>query len=282
MNETIELDRYFERIGYPGPRTPTLNVLHALTAAHSQAIPFENIDVLLGRPIRLEPQALQQKMVAERRGGYCFEQNGLLLAVLTQLGFAARALAARVRLGQPDRRIATQRTHMLIEVLLDGQPWITDVGVGAASLTAALRLHDGPEQTTPHDRRRLQRQGERWYHQMRRGPDWVDVVEFTLEDAPAIDRTVANWYTSTHPDSVFRHGPRVALAQPGGVRLTLTADHVTRREADGTEQRQPIDGSDALIDVLQRVFGIVLPPGTRLAPGHGGWMASDGSAGPHA
>ena len=84
MNETIELDRYFERIGYPGPRTPTLNVLHALTAAHSQAIPFENIDVLLGRPIRLEPQALQQKMVAERRGGYCFEQNGLLLAVLTR------------------------------------------------------------------------------------------------------------------------------------------------------------------------------------------------------
>ena len=66
MNETIELDRYFERIGYPGPRTPTLNVLHALTAAHSQAIPFENIDVLLGRPIRLEPQALQQKIL--RRG----------------------------------------------------------------------------------------------------------------------------------------------------------------------------------------------------------------------
>lgn len=256
----IELARYLARIGLAGPCPPTPETLHALTAAHAQAIPFENIDVLLGRAIRLEPAALFDKLVRHRRGGYCFEQNGLLLAVLQQLGFDVRPLGARVRLGQPDRRVPTQRTHMLLEVRVDGVAWITDVGVGAASLTCALRLQPDVEQPTPHETRRLQREAGRWYHQIRRAGAWIDVYEFTEEELPLIDRQVGNWYTSTHPDSVFRRRLTIARAAPDGVRWTLANLHLSQHQNDGSEQRETLGSVPALREVLDRHFGIDLPP----------------------
>src|ERR1700704_2407859 len=106
-----DLDAYFARIGYTGPRTPTLEVLQAITAAHTRSIPFENLDVLMGVPIHLEVDALFQKLVHGRRGGYCFEQNGLLFHVLGELGFHAVLLSARVRLLRP-RDFIPPRTHV--------------------------------------------------------------------------------------------------------------------------------------------------------------------------
>lgn len=106
MSAAIDLDRYLARIGCPGPHAPTLDSLQAITAAQVQGIPFENIDVRLGRPIPLEPEAVFDKLVTRGRGGYCYEQNGLLLAALRQLGFEVRPLGGRVRLAQPDRRSA--------------------------------------------------------------------------------------------------------------------------------------------------------------------------------
>src|SRR4051812_30275357 len=97
----MDLDAYFSRIGLRGPRAATLETLDELTRAHSSAIPFENLDVLLGRPIDLRPEALFDKLVTRGRGGYCFEQNGLFLAVLEQLGFRVAPLSARVRLDRP-------------------------------------------------------------------------------------------------------------------------------------------------------------------------------------
>src|SRR5699024_51823 len=140
--------------------------------------PFENIGVLMGRPIHLEPGRLYRKLVTDRRGGYCFEQNGLFLAILSQLGFSAQPLRAAVRLGTPDRSVAVRHTHMAIEVQIGSQTWITDVGVGSASLTQALRLADGIEQRTPHDTRRLEYADGQWFHQVRRSGEWVDVYEF--------------------------------------------------------------------------------------------------------
>src|ERR1700759_4729050 len=95
---TFDLERYFDRIGYSGPRAPTLTVLSALTSAHTRTIPFENLDVLLGRRIRPDVKARFQKLIVDRRGGYCFEQNGLFLHVLHTPGFDARAHSARVRI----------------------------------------------------------------------------------------------------------------------------------------------------------------------------------------
>lgn len=264
MDEDIDLDGYFQRIGYAGPRQPTLAVLRALTAAHAQSIPFENVDVLRRLPIALDGRSLYRKLVVDRRGGYCFEQNGLFLAVLLRLGFAVRALGARVRLAVPDRAIVPGRTHMLIEVRFGDTRWLTDVGVGAATLTAPLRFVADRVQATPHDPRRLQRDGARWFHQIRRADAWVDVYEFTDDEMPLADRRVANWYTSTSPASHFHDQLTVALARPAGVRVTLKDRVFTRRAADGTATARELDGDAELLRVLRDEFGIALPAGTRL------------------
>ncbi|MFA7527544.1 MAG: arylamine N-acetyltransferase [Ottowia sp.] len=191
------------------------------------------MDVLLGRPVSLEPAAVFNKLVVRRRGGYCFEQNGLLLQVLRQLGFDACALGARVRLRITDRSILPRRTHMLIAVTLDGSCWLTDVGAGAASLTQALRLVPDREQRTPHDRRRLVHEDRQWFQQIWRDGQWADVYQFTLDDFPAVDRDVANWYTSTHPADSFSQELMVALARPGGGRTTLRDGEFTFHHHDG-------------------------------------------------
>ncbi len=263
VGEDIDLDGYFQRIGYAGSRQPTLAVLGALTAAHAQSIPFENLDVLLRRPVRLEDPALYCKLVRDRRGGYCFEQNGLLLAVLCRLGFAARPLGARVRLAVPDRTITPGRTHMLIEVRIGDADWLTDVGVGAASLTAPLRLVADREQVTPHDVRRLQRDGQRWFHQVRRAGAWVDVYEFTTADMPLADRRIANWYTSTSPETHFYAQLVVALAKPHGVRATLNNNVLTVRARDGSATERELRHHAELLDVLRGEFGIVLAADAR-------------------
>src|SRR5947207_634174 len=112
----IDLDAYFRRIGYAGPRAPTVEVLAAVQKHHLDAIPFENLDVVLKRPIRLDPESLQRKLVAGRRGGYCFESNGLLFHVLRAMGFRNTALAARVLFERPNEMQMPPRSHMLQRV----------------------------------------------------------------------------------------------------------------------------------------------------------------------
>ncbi|HEU0195767.1 MAG TPA: arylamine N-acetyltransferase [Nevskiaceae bacterium] len=264
MFEAIDLETYFARIGYTGARAPVLAVLHAITQAHTESIPFENLDVLLGHRIRLEPQALFAKLVTAHRGGYCFEQNGLLMQALMQLGFVVRPLSARVRLGTSDHSFVPPRTHMLLEVQLDGDTWLTDVGVGSASLTRALRFVADVEQPTPHESRRLVRADDRWFHQILRGGQWSDVYEFTGETMPFIDREVASWYVSTHPDSHFRREMLVARALPGGQRVTLLGRELKFWDVKtGVPSCTAVSAAE-LPSVLRRHFGIELPADARL------------------
>jgi N-hydroxyarylamine O-acetyltransferase len=260
--DLVELDRYFARIGYDGPREPTLPVLHAITAAHTHAIPFENLDVLLGRPIDLNVGAVFQKLVVDRRGGYCFEQNGLLLEVLGHLGFDVAPLSARVRLQRP-RDFTPTRTHVFLRVELGDESWVTDVGVGALSLTSAVRLVPDVDQPTPHDARRFVREGTRWFHQVRFDSDWSDVYEFTLEEMPLVDREVANWFTSAHPRSHFKDRLMVARAAPGGRRFTLLDDELTVRQRDGRAEKRRVQTQEQLLDVLAGSFDLHFPVGTR-------------------
>jgi len=257
----IDLDAYFARIGYRGPRTATLETLHALASAHIQAIPFENLDVLLGRPIDLAPSAIERKLIHDRRGGYCFEQNSLFLEVLTQLGFHARPLSARVRYQLP-RDHTPARTHLLVRVELD-ESWLADVGIGGMSPTAALRLADPDLQPTPHEPRRLLRENDLVYHQIQIGAEWHDLYDFTLEEMPLIDRIVANWYTSTHPDSHFKARLTVARALPDGGRVTLRNRELTIRRRDGRAEHHLVASPDELLAVLAEHFGLHFPPGTR-------------------
>ena len=259
----IDLDAYFARIGYAGDTAPTLATLHGIVRAHAHAIPFENLDVLLGRRIGLGPADLAAKLVTARRGGYCFEQNGLLLLVLGALGFAARPISARVRYQRP-RDYMPPRTHLFVRVELGGEPWLADVGVGSMSLTSAIRLAEIGEQPTPHEPRRLIREAGVLYHQARLGETWHDVYETTLEEMPPIDREVANWFTSAHPDSHFKSRLVVARALPEG-RLSLLNRELTRRAPDGTAQTRVLTSPDELLAVLRDEFGLAFAPETRFA-----------------
>src|SRR6266545_3908407 len=143
MQVGFDLAAYCTRIGYDGALAPTRVVLEALHLAHATSIPFENLDVVLGRPIRLDLASLQAKVVAGGRGGYCFEHNTLFAAVLETVGFRVTRLAARVRLGASTIR---PRTHMLLAVETGGETAIADVGFGADGLLLPVQLGAAPTQ----------------------------------------------------------------------------------------------------------------------------------------
>jgi N-hydroxyarylamine O-acetyltransferase len=258
----IDLDAYLARIGVTGPLPVSRQTLDVISEAHTRAIPFENLDVLQGRPIELTPEAIERKLVHARRGGYCFEQNALLLAVLGQLGFEARPISARVRV-QQSRDYTPARTHLFLRVELDGASWLVDVGVGGLSLTSAIRLDTEEAQETTHEPRRIVREAGRLFHQAWFGDAWHDVCEFTLEEMPEIDRIVGNWYTSAHPGSHFKSRLIAARAGRDNERRTLLNRELTIRRYGVVAERREIADPDELLAVLAEHFGLELPPGTR-------------------
>ena len=268
----MDLSAYFARIGYDGPAEPTLDVLNAIVQAHVQSIPFENLDVLQGRPIELAPAALEHKLVQRRRGGYCFEQNGLLLLALEAIGYDVTPLSARVRYGRPSG-VVPPRTHLFLRVELEGTPWLADVGVGGFSMSSAIRLDESDEQATPHESRRIVREGALRLHQMRFGADWHDLYEFTLEEMPPVDRELANWYTSAHPQSDFRNRLVVALALPGGRRKTLLNREFSDRQRNGTTAGRVIATHQELLAVLADEFGLHIEQGSTLTCAGLDWPA---------
>ncbi len=156
MNDPFDLNSYFARIGYAGPATPRLETLREIHRLHPQAIAFENLNPLMRWPIRLDIRSLQDKLVTDRRGGYCYEHNLLLKRALEEIGFRVVGLAARVLLNQSEDAVRP-RTHMLLQVDIDDEIWIADVGFGGMTLTAPLRLVEQVPQTTPHEPFRLTR-----------------------------------------------------------------------------------------------------------------------------
>jgi N-hydroxyarylamine O-acetyltransferase len=180
MTESIDLNGYFARIGYAGAREPTLAVLRAVHAAHPQAIAFENLDPLMRVPVRIDAEAIQQKLIYAGRGGYCYELNGLLALVLRGLGFEVTGLSARALFGHAPG--STPRTHMLLKVETDEGPHIADVGFGSRTLSAALRLEERIEQHTPHGLYRLVGAGAYLEEQALIDGEWQSLYRFTLEE----------------------------------------------------------------------------------------------------
>ena len=265
-----DLDAYFARTGYTGARAPTLETLHAIAWHHATSIPFENLDVLLGRDINLDPAAVERKLVREKRGGYCFEQNSLLLHVLGALGYRVTPLSARVRIQRP-RDFTPPRTHLFVRVELAGEPWIVDAGIGSLSLTSAIRFALDVEQATPHDTRRLIQEGGRYFHQVKLGDEWADVCEFTGEEMLPIDRELANWWTSTNPESKFRQNLMAGRAGADGLRRTiLNREFTVRRRADVLEKREIAD-ADELLALLAQHFDLNFSAGTRFGPPGAVW-----------
>lgn len=272
MTHSLDLAAYFTRIGYTGSQAPSLATLNALMERHVQCIPFENLDVLLNRPISIEPAAIEDKLVQQRRGGYCFEHNTLFMSVLETLGYAVTAISARSRYLRSGRD-SLPRTHVFLRVELEDESYLVDVGFGGLSLTATLRLALDVSQDTPHEPRRIVSEGH-WdgfklrapeavlVHQAHFADTWHDLYEFTLEPMLPIDREMGNWYTSAHPKSHFREHLMVALATPNG-RVTLSDAELTWRQRDGSAKSRVLRTHRELRDTLAERFGLNFPSNTR-------------------
>jgi N-hydroxyarylamine O-acetyltransferase len=254
----LDLEAYLRRIGYSGGLQPVPAVLEALHLAHATHIPFENLDILLGRPIRLDLASLQAKLVAGGRGGYCFEQNLLFSSVLQRLGFAVARYSARVI--YPSGR-AVPRTHIVLLVDVEGASWLVDVGFGLEGLLRPVPFGDGAEARQFGWTYRVVEANEEWTLQSLRNGAWKDLYSFLLAPQLPVDFEPANHYSSTHPDSRFVRTLTVQLPTPE-VRSMLRNREYTQ-DRGTTVTRRMLADDEELLAVLAQVFGLRFPAGTR-------------------
>jgi N-hydroxyarylamine O-acetyltransferase len=258
----FDLDAYFDRIGYTGPPSATLDTLEAIHAQHPQAIPFENLNPLLHWPVRLDAASIEQKLVREGRGGYCFEQNLLLYHALRTLEFDVRGLAARVLWDAPEGAVRP-RSHMLLLVNLDDRPYVADVGFGGLTLTGPLRLLPDVEQATPHEPFRLTRAGDAFVAEARIGGVWKALYRFDLQEQLLPDYEVTNWYLSNHPESRFVTG--LMAARPDrDRRYTLRNNELAMHHANGETERRVLTSAAGVRAALEDTFRLTLPDAPEL------------------
>ncbi|OMC25229.1 arylamine N-acetyltransferase family protein [Mycobacterium colombiense] len=254
---TLDLDGYFDRIDYRGAAEPTFEVLQDLMTAHTGSIPFENLDPLMGVPVDdLSPEALTDKLVRRRRGGYCYEQNGLMGYVLTEIGFRVRRLAGRVVwMLPPDGPLGAQ-THTVLAVTFPGSQgsFLVDVGFGGQTLTSPIRLQTGNAQQTTHEPYRLNDRGDGLVLQALIRDEWQPLYVFGTQTVPQVDLRVGSWYVSTHPSSAFVTGLTVARTTEDA-RYNLAGRNLTIHRADGSEKIR-LDDAAAVVEVLGERFGI--------------------------
>jgi arylamine N-acetyltransferase len=254
---TLDLPGYFERIGYDGSADPTLDVLQELITAHTRSIAFENLDPLMGVPVDdLGPEALIDKLVHRRRGGYCYEHNGLMGHVLEELGFGVRRFAARVVwMLEPGSPVPSQ-THTLLGVAPPGAPqlFLVDVGFGGQTPTSPLRLETGSVQQTTLEPYRLQNRGDVLVLQAEIRGEWQSLYEFATRTAPPIDLLVSSWYVSTHPSSHFVTSLMASLVTADG-RCNLSGRQLSIHGDGGTKKIELPDAA-AIVDALTDRFGV--------------------------
>ena len=259
MAADVDVGAYLARTGAPRPLAASVEGLVSLHRAHCAAIPFENLDILLGRPIELELEPLQAKLGRARRGGYCFEHNTLFQAVLEALGFRVTALAARVRAGATSVRA---RTHMLLKVDLPEGTFVADVGFGGDGLVHPVPLAEGGETWVGFMGHRLRREGTDWWVlEGNDGSGWSDLYAFTLEPHHPIDFVMANHFTSTWPRSSFVTNLTAQRSWPEKRAILRDRDLVVRegRRSERTAVRDP----EHLLEVLETQFDLAFPAGTR-------------------
>lgn len=281
MSDLIDLDAYFKRISYTGSRAPTLETLRALHFAHTMAVPFENLTVLAGAPVLIDLPSLQKKIVGTNRGGYCFEVNGLFAAVLRAIGFNVTTLIGRVRWKAPEEA-ESNRSHMLSLVDLPEGRFLVDIGFGGITMTGPVPFKLDEELATPHEPRRLLArdvQGSAGFElQAKLGPDtWAPIYRFTLEPNGPVDYEQANWFTSTHPTSIFKQFLIIGRPTPTE-RKTIFNTLFTIRDLSGKGETRVMKSVDEIADVLAEHFDLRLSEADKqvmLAPYIKAWQAME-------
>ena len=254
----LDLDAYRSRIGYAGAWQPTIETLVNLHLAHATSITFENLDILLGRPIRIDIASIQKKLVADRRGGYCYEQNTLFAAVLRSLGFPVTILSARV-LYRSHRVLP--RTHILLLVEAEESPWIADVGFGTVGLLQPVPLRAEDEFRQFGWLYRLTQEAGMWMLQAKQGTVWESLYSFTLEPQHHADLEMGNWYVSTCPDSRFVQ-TLTAQRSTEDVRYLLR-NFVYMEDRANEQTSRELTDPDEMLTILKEKFDLHFPPGTR-------------------
>ncbi|MDB5539727.1 MAG: arylamine N-acetyltransferase [Devosia sp.] len=262
MASKANIDAWFERIGFAGSIAPSLETLSQLVQLHVAAIPFENLDPLMGAPVRLDLANLQQKLLFDRRGGFCLEQNLLFKAMLEELDFEVKLHGAVVRWGADDGEDRPV-SHVLLTVDVAGTPYLVDVGFGGLTPTAPLRLRADLEQATVHETFRLSEADGLWRLDARLGEDWKALYTFDRTELGEDQLLDVNESVSTRGLFVER---LVAARAEKGRRLALDNLKFSTHLTGGPSETRMLTSVAELREVLSGPFGISLPHDERLDP----------------
>ncbi|MFD6400414.1 arylamine N-acetyltransferase [Nocardia sp. NPDC060249] len=255
----LDLDAYLSRIGYDGPRTASVDTLRALVRAHTTTIPFENLEIILGRGIPLDLNSLQDKLIRRSRGGYCYENAGIFAAALERFGFGVAGLSGRVTYGVADTGALRPATHALLRVTTpdDDRVWICDVGFGFGPLEPFELVDSRGEFALGDWRYRLERRsGDLWVLFQFSRDGWIDRYTFTENPQFRIDYAVGNHFVSTSPRSPFTTRPFLQRFLPD-VHHVLDDLTLSSEYPDGTATSRDVDPTE-LAEVLAKVFDIDL------------------------
>jgi N-hydroxyarylamine O-acetyltransferase len=255
----LDIEAYRRRTGVAGPLAPTRECLGRLIRHHAMAIPFENIEVLARRVPRLDTDGLQRKMVLQRRGGYCFEQNRFFRSVLQACGFDAHPLEARIRVGVPAETV-TARTHLATRVVLDGVDHLVDVGCGGVAPLAPLSLASRDEQAAGTGAFRFEDVERDLMLRTLTAEGWIDCYRILPTAPHLIDCEMGNWFVATHPKSMLGSNLLVARALEDG-RLRLFNHRLsTFRPESAAPVEQTLQTRAEFADVLADGFGLDVTP----------------------
>ena len=250
----MDTKAYLERINYSGPLEPTAETLRRLQLAHLLAVPFENLSIRAGEPIVLDDEALFDKVVARRRGGFCYELNGLFAALLRALGFEVEMLSAAV-MGRSGE-FGPEFDHMTLLVNA-GERWLADVGFGD-SFVGPLLLDERGEQVQGAHAYRIEEDGERLTLLRRdEGDGWVAQYRFGLTPHVYDDYAEMCHYQQTSPESHFTQGRVCTRLTTGGGRVTVSEMRLITTDGDGRHERE-LAGREEYEEALREHFGVVM------------------------
>jgi N-hydroxyarylamine O-acetyltransferase len=257
---TVRLADYLTRIGVSECPPATLDGLRRVHVAHRETFLFENLTIQCGGAISVELTDIERKFLNEGKGGYCFEHNTLFAAALRDLGFDPVAQLGRVRRGPPERWC---RTHMVLRVIVDGEPWLADVGFGAVGLLEPMPLREGAAPPQVGLTYSLRRDGMMWILSCTGSEPSdldvsVDLYEFSEDPQTPGDIEVANHFTSTHPKSIFRRS--LTIQRTTRAERTILRNDLFRRYAGGRIDDRVIGAAEART-LAREVFGVALPDG---------------------
>lgn len=251
--EQLDLPAYLRRVGHDAEGAPSPETLAALHRAHVAAIPFENLDIVLGRGVGVELADVQAKLVHARRGGYCYEHGLLFAAALERLGYDVDRLLARVG---GDRERPRGRTHMLLRVRAGSQHWLADVGFGSGLLEPLPFTANGPSRQGGWTLRLAPSGPRAWELHERRGEEWAVLYGFDDQVQRHADVVVANHFTSTWPRSPFV-GRLVVVRKDGDALRELVGRTLTLTRPDGRTEDREVDDRE-FGGTLRDVFGLDL------------------------